>query len=498
MNFNSIDFLIFFPIVAILYYVIPQKGKKYWLLLASYYFYMNWNPAYALLILASTVITYISGVVINKVGNSERTDVEKKKLKNLAVALSFISNIGILVYFKYTNFLIENINAIIGHFGGAVQVRPLDILLPVGISFYTFQALGYTMDVYRGTIEAEKNFFTYALFVSFFPQLVAGPIERSSNLLRQLREEHKFSFENLREGLMIMVWGFFMKLVVADRIATVVDTVFSDLESYEGATFLVVMFLFMIEIYCDFAGYSTIAVGAAKVMGFELMENFNCPYLGQSINEYWARWHISMTSWFRDYVYIPLGGNRKGKVRKWLNVLIVFTLSGFWHGAAWNYVAWGVVSAIIQMMGAGMMPIRTKLCEVFGLDRNTFSHKLYRIVGTDLIIMFTLVIFRSKTLVDAGYILQSFFTTWNPWVLLDGSLYQLGLSQKQFGAMMLSVAVLIVADVMKYNGKAPREWLMKQETWFRWLMLILGILAIALFGFWGYGYDASAFIYFQF
>lgn len=498
MNFNSIDFLIFFPIVAILYYAIPQKGKKYWLLLASYYFYMNWNPAYALLILASTVITYISGVVINKVGISEKTDEEKKKLKNLAVALSFISNIGILVYFKYTNFLIENINAIIGNFGGAVQVRPLDILLPVGISFYTFQALGYTMDVYRGTIEAEKNFFTYALFVSFFPQLVAGPIERSSNLLRQLREDHKFSFENLREGLMIMVWGFFMKLVVADRIATVVDTVFSDLESYEGATFLVIMFLFMIEIYCDFAGYSTIAVGAAKVMGFELMENFNCPYLGQSINEYWARWHISMTSWFRDYVYIPLGGNRKGKVRKWVNVLIVFTLSGFWHGAAWNYVAWGVVSAIIQMMGAGMMPIRTKLCEIFGLDRNTFSHKLYRIVGTDLIIMFTLVIFRSKTLVDAGYILQSFFTTWNPWVLLDGSLYQLGLSQKQFGAMMFSIAVLIVADVMKYNGKAPREWLMKQETWFRWLMLILGILAIALFGFWGYGYDASAFIYFQF
>jgi len=394
MSFNSIDFFIFFPIVAILYYLIPRKGRGIWLLICSYYFYMNWNPVYALLILASTVITYVSSICIDNVQNSGRTDEQKLKLKKLSVALSFISNIGILVYFKYTNFIIDNINALIGQFGGELRVPGLDILLPVGISFYTFQALGYTMDVYRGDIKAERNFFTYALFVSFFPQLVAGPIERSSNLLRQLYEDHKFDFENVRDGLMQMMWGFFMKMVIADRIAKVVDTVFADLQSYSGMTYLVIMLLFGIEIYCDFAGYSTIAVGAAKVMGFSLMENFNCPYLSSSIHEYWDRWHISMSSWFRDYVYFPLGGNRKGKVRKWINVFIVFILSGFWHGAAWNYVAWGVYNAFLQLLGAGLMPVRNKLVDVFGLDRKSKSHRVYKITATYLLITSTLIILK--------------------------------------------------------------------------------------------------------
>lgn len=341
MLFNSIDFLIFLPIVVLIYFILPAKIKQMWLLTASYYFYMCWNAKYALLILTSTIITYCSGLFLEKAKNLETEQKVKERYKKIIVAFSVISNLGILFYFKYTNFALEIVTAFLSGINIEITVPVFDIMLPVGISFYTFQALSYTIDVYRDDIYAEKNFLRYALFVSFFPQLVAGPIERSKNLLKQLAEPKKFKFENMREGLLLMLWGFFLKIVLADRIAIFVDTVYGDFETFSGYYLVVATMLFAVQIYCDFSGYSTIAMGTAKILDITLMENFDAPYLSASVAEFWRKWHISLTSWFKDYLYIPLGGSRKGKLRKYINKLIVFLVSGLWHGAQGSYILWG-------------------------------------------------------------------------------------------------------------------------------------------------------------
>ncbi len=498
MSFISIDFLIFFPIVAILYYVIPRKAKHVWLLLSSYFFYMGWNPKYALLILLSTVITYISGIAIQRVNDAQIDTAVKEKRRKLCVFLSFFTNLSILAFFKYANFAIANINSILSAMHIEVKAQSLDILLPVGISFYTFQALSYTMDVYRGEIKAERNFIRYALFVSFFPQLVAGPIERSKNLLKQINEEHKFDFEQVRDGLMLMIWGYFLKMVIADRIAVIVDTVFGNVYAYRGAYFVVATVLFAIQIYCDFAGYSTIAVGASKVMGFTLMENFNAPYMARSVADFWRRWHISLTSWFRDYLYIPLGGNRKGKARKWINIMIVFLLSGLWHGAEWSFVLWGGLNGLFQIIGAGLKPIRDRIVAKCHLDRESLSHKLFQTVGTFILVDFAWIFFRANNVKEAFHVIGSMFSYFNPWVLTDGSLYELGLSRQNFTLMIIAILVLLMADLLKYRGVVIRNVIYKQEGWFRWLVLVFAVTFILIFGVWGYGYDAAAFIYFQF
>ncbi|MEE3461707.1 MAG: MBOAT family O-acyltransferase [Lachnospiraceae bacterium] len=333
MLFNSYQYFVFFPIVVTIYFLIPQKYRWIWLLAASYYFYMSWNPVYALLIAGSTVITWRAGILINH----EETIGRKK----VVLAISCILNLGILFYFKYFNFLITQINIVADHLHTGTLDIAADIILPVGISFYTFQAVGYTIDVFRGEITAEKKLFRYALYVSFFPQLVAGPIERSRNLLPQLQKPTRFSFANMNTGLIYMGLGYLMKLVIADNAAVVVNTVYGNIELYSGWYLVVATILFAFQIYCDFGGYSLIAIGSAKVLGFDLMENFYTPYLSRNPSEFWRRWHISLSSWFRDYVYIPLGGNRKGEIRRCLNLMCVFTLSGLWHGASWHFVIWG-------------------------------------------------------------------------------------------------------------------------------------------------------------
>jgi len=348
MLFNSYNFLIFFPIVTLIYFLIPHKIRYIWLLITSYYFYMCWNAKYALILLFSTLVTYISGLLISKANNIKDKD-EATEWKKTYVAISFIINLSILFWFKYLDFVVENINSVLSCFN--IQIlnnQSFDIVLPVGISFYIFQALSYTMDVYRGEIVAEKNFLKYALFVSFFPQLVAGPIERSKNLLKQIHERHYFDAQRVKDGLLLMIWGGFQKIVVADRVAIVVDTIFNNFPTYGGMYIVVGAVLFAVQIYCDFSGYSIIAIGSAKVMGFELMENFNAPYFSTSVSEFWRRWHISLSSWFRDYLYIPLGGNRKGKLRKYINLMIVFIVSGLWHGAEWSFIIWGALNRTIS------------------------------------------------------------------------------------------------------------------------------------------------------
>ena len=422
MLFNSIDFLIFLPIVLVIYYIIPMKYKHIWLLISSYYFYMCWNAKYVLLIFVSTVITYLSGILIDKV---EKTwsDVDKLgKYKKLILAISFVSNLGILFYFKYINFTLDIVTRILSKVNISINVPVFDVILPVGISFYTFQALSYSVDVYRGKVAPEHDFFRYALFVSFFPQLVAGPIERSKNLLTQLREPRKFDFGYAFDGILLMLWGFFLKIVLADRIAIFVDTVYGDCEHYQGIYLIVATVLFAVQIYCDFSGYSSIAMGTAKLLGIELMDNFNAPYLSTSVADFWRRWHISLTSWFKDYLYIPLGGSKKGIFRKYLNKMIVFMLSGLWHGAQLTFVVWGAINGLYQVIGEILMPIREKVSDALGVNRDSEGFCVLRAIVTFTMIDFSWIFFRADSLGRAVYIIKSILNTENIWTLFDCSL----------------------------------------------------------------------------
>ncbi len=491
MLFNSLQFLIFFPIVVLIFFLLPSKLKKYWLLAASYFFYMCWNAKYALLLLTSTVITFLSGIFIGKF----KEDISKKKL---VVALSFISNLSILFFFKYFNFAMDSISRLFSLMGIVLNTPSVDVILPVGISFYTFQALSYTMDVYRGDIYAEKDFVTYALYVSFFPQLVAGPIERSKNLLKQLNLFMRFDLNRAIDGFMIMLWGYFLKIVLADRIAIFVDAVYGNPETYGGVYLIIGTALFAVQIYCDFAGYSTIAVGAAKVMGINIMENFNVPYLAETTGEFWRRWHISLTSWFKDYLYIPLGGSRKGKARKYINKLIVFLVSGLWHGADLSFVVWGGLNGLYQIIGEMLMPLREKVADKLSLNRKSLGHRIVAVILTFIMVDFAWIFFRAKDIETAIVVIRSMLTVHNPWILFDGSLYACGLNSKEFWFMILCILVLLFADWQKRKGIVVREVIRKQDGWCRVLVIAFAIFVLLLFGVWGGDYSEASFIYFQF
>ena len=494
MLFNSLDFLIFFPVVVLIYFIIPRKIRYIWLLVASYYFYMCWNTKYALLIGISTLITYISGLIIGKC--------QKGWSKKLVVALSFISNLGILVFYKYFDFILENINVVLGKCDMQLVSNPFDIILPVGISFYTFQALSYTVDVYRKEIEPEKNPLKYALFVSFFPQLVAGPIERSKNLLNQMKNIENikiWNYDRVANGFILMVFGMFQKMVIADRVSIFVDTVYNNLHAVGTMETVFAAIGFSIQIYCDFAAYSTIAIGAAKVMGFELMENFDTPYFAASIKEFWRRWHISLSSWFKDYLYIPLGGNRKGKIRKYFNLMVTFLVSGLWHGASWNYVIWGGLHGIYQVFGEILAPVRKKLVKVFKVNDGVFSYKLGQILFTFSLTSLTWVFFRAETIREALYFFKRMFTVWNPWVFFNEGLYEYGLDRVEVNILFAALFVLLLAEFLKYFKKQRiSEFLMEQNLWFRWIVVIGMIVACVVYGEYGISFDSNQFIYFQF
>ena len=496
MLFNSLSFLVFFPIVLLIYFIIPRKLRYIWLLLASYYFYMCWNVKYVLLLFGSTAITYASALVMDKFRDNAG-------IKKIAVGFSLILNLAILAVFKYANFAIETINKISGKLGGRYEISAIDILLPMGISFYIFQAVGYTVDVYRKKIPAEKNFFRYALFVSFFPQLVAGPIERSTSFMPQIKNVEKINLwdtKRIQSGAVIMLYGYFLKMIIADRASIFVDTVFNPgtYTDYKGITLWVAAILFSIQIYCDFAGYTYIAIGTAKICGFELMNNFNMPYLSVNIKDFWDRWHISLSSWFRDYLYFPLGGSKKGRVRKYINIFIVFCVSGLWHGASWHFVLWGMVHGIMRIVGELTGSIREKVYSFLNLRRDTLATKLAQTIITFVLVTFAWVIFRALSIRQAMDMILGMFKDFNPWVLFDKSLYALGLDEKDFHVLMLAVLFMLIIDILRYKKVRLVKIFMEQNLWFRWLVFHVGIIAILIFGIYGAKYDAAQFIYFQF
>ena len=420
------------------------------------------------------------------------------KRKKLWVALSLILNLSILFFFKYFYFAVDNINAILSAIHVELIQPKFDIILPVGISFYTFQALSYTIDIYRKEVYAERNFLKYALFVSFFPQLVAGPIERSKNLLIQISEKHSFNYERMRDGLLLMLLGFFLKMVIADRAAILVNFVFENYEAFEGIEIFIAAVAFAIQIYGDFAGYSAIAIGAAQVMGFRLMQNFNHPYFANSTQDFWRRWHISLSTWFRDYVYIPLGGSRVSKIKYYRNIAVVFLVSGLWHGANWTYVIWGGLHGLYQILGNLLKPMRLYIESLLKINTDCFSYRLFNIIITFLLVDFAWIFFRAPDLYTAVEIIKQMFSIWNPWILFDDSLYDMGLDRKDFWILCFSVMVLWVVSFMQERGIKIRQELAKQNIVFRWTVYYVSIFIVLLFGIYGEGYNASKFIYFQF
>lgn len=491
MLFNTVEYILFLPIVVFVYYLIPAKIRYIWLLAVSYFFYMCWNPLYIVLLLFCTVITYSGGLCMEKYENSKR----------LCLILCVGADLGILAFFKYVSFGISLLNKALSCLGVSPVLWKPDILLPVGISFYTLQALGYLIDVYRGDIYAEKNFVRYALFVSFFPQLVAGPIERSKNLLVQLHEFHSFDYEKLRKGLTLILYGLFLKMVIADRAAIIVDTVYGNSSVYRGFYIVFATVMFAIQIYCDFYGYSTIARGSALLMGITLMDNFQAPYFSKSVREFWRRWHISLSGWFRDYLYIPLGGGRKGKLRKEANRLLVFSVSGLWHGASLAFLFWGLLNGIYQVAEDLADWFRQKLQSFTGAKAQKTAHFRKRLFQTTL--TFSLVtaawlFFRSGGLSESLEITRNLFSCFNWTIWFDGSLYGLGVGRLYMYVLLGAIFVLFAVDYQKYQGRDVAEIFLRQGWWFRTAVVMILVFAILLFGCYGEMYDTQQFIYFQF
>ena len=406
------------------------------------------------------------------------------------------------LFFKYYDFALDNINRILSFAGAGMIRRKFDVLLPVGISFYTFQALGYIIDVYRGTIQAEKNFFRYALFVSFFPQLVAGPIERSGNLLRQIdhiEEIPLFSYKRITEGAVLMLWGYFLKMVIADRVSIVVDTVYNSYWMYGSTELIIASVLFAIQIYCDFASYSQIAIGAAKIMGFDLMENFNTPYFASSIKDFWRRWHISLSTWLRDYIYIPLGGSRCSKLKKYRNLMLTFLISGLWHGANWTYVIWGGIHGLYQVIEDATTPVREKIVKKYQMRTDNFSCRFGKIALTFILTDFAWIFFRANHVSDAFTIIARIFTKANPWILFDGSIYDILLSVNEVHILIIALVILFLVDLIRYKKNLTLAgFLNNQNLWFRYAVIFALLFFILIYGQYGPGFSAKQFIYFQF
>lgn len=487
MQILSIYFLIFLAVVATVNYILPQRLRPYWLLISGFAFYASYKAEYLIVILIGIMISYTAGMMIS------RNPDKGKLIMSVTIVILVLS----LVYFKYIGMIGSTISSAVKLVIGASDFSLESIIVPLGISYYLLQMIGYVVDVYRNKIEACSSLVNYALFVSFFPTVVSGPIERAGNMIPQYEKLTGFDEDNIRRGILQIIWGFFLKMVVADRTGVLVSTVNSNPSAYEGTVVFIIALLYSFQIYTDFGGYSSIAVGSARVLGIKVMDNFNSPFLAKSVSETWRRWHISLSTWFRDYIYIPLGGNRKGQVRKYINLLITFFISGLWHGAAWTFAIWGLINGLFQVIGMILMPARNKVVEILHIDREAFSHKLLKTVFTFLLFSFAVVFFGKDTFDQSIMILKNIWK-FTPWVLTDGTFYTLGLDRPDFNLMMLGLMLMIIADILNYKGYDLPGIISKQSLWIRWCIYIGALVLISVCGVWGHGYNAANFIYVQF
>ncbi|MFP2996133.1 MBOAT family O-acyltransferase [Spongiivirga sp. MCCC 1A20706] len=483
MLFNSLDFIFFFPIAVIIYYVLSHKHRWAWLLGCSYYFYMQWDITLVLLLITSTLIDYFCGMKMYKSTN--------QSIRKTYITISVVANLGMLFFFKYLGFFSESISDVMAYFGSTVELDGEglgfsygNILLPVGISFYTFQTLSYSIDVFRGKIEPERHLGKYALYVAFFPQLVAGPIERASRLLPQFYKKIELDIPEIRKGIILMSWGFFLKMVVADRLGVYVDHVHGDPSATPGLPLIIGMYLFGFQIYYDFSAYSIIAVGAAKVLGFDLMNNFNRPFYSANSTQFWQRWHRSLMQWLRDYLYKPLTRNLKLSIS--VSLLLVFFINGLWHGANWTFVVWGLLCAIFLILERATLSFRNKLVDALPFN---VSHKMRNILWgavTISFLCFSLILFRSSSIENAfRYIYHMFHI----------NAFYFNILNDLFEIVLIIICILFVQIVHFYKGNDKiYELFSSNNIAVRWSLYVLFISIMVLFAF----NRQNSFIYFQF
>jgi len=473
--FNSLEFLLFFPIVLILFFYLSERLKWIFLLIASYIFYMSWKWEYIILILISTMVDYWAGL---KMGT-----IEKKSKRKKFLLLSIFSNLGILFSFKYFNFFSHSIGALLSSQKVFYDIPTLDVLLPVGISFYTFQTLSYSIEIYRGKIKPERNLGKFALYVAYFPQLVAGPIERPGHLLPQLWKKLKLNGDQVASGLKLILWGYFKKVCIADRLAEYVNIVYNDPNNYYGLSIWIATIFFSFQIYCDFSGYSDIAIGSARIMGIDLMKNFRTPYFSQSIAEFWRRWHISLSYWFRDYVYIPLGGNRVKLNRWYFNLFVTFLLSGLWHGANWTFVIWGGLHGLYMILAN----VRDRLIYKIKIANNSFtSNRLINVFSTFSLVLFSWIFFRANNLQESIIVIRNAFNFSNfNFVLIE---------EFDFLVSWYLLGILLIAEYL-HEKKSLNLRLKKYPILVRWSLYSFFIILILFLGVF---FEKQEFIYFQF
>jgi alginate O-acetyltransferase complex protein AlgI len=488
MLFNSLEFLLFFPLVTIIYFLLPYKFRWFHLLVASCVFYMFFIPVYILILFATIIIDYIAGILIEKASGRKR---------KLFLIMSIVANVGVLAFFKYYNFFAQNINYTLYFSNSGSGIPLLSIILPIGLSFHTFQAMSYTIEVYRGNQRAEKHAGIYALYVMFYPQLVAGPIERPQNLLHQFHDKHPFDYANAVSGLRQMMWGMIKKVVIADRLALLTAPIFDNPHQNSGSALAMAAFFFAFQIFCDFSGYSDIAIGAARVMGFKLMTNFNNPYHSRSISEFWKRWHISLSTWFKDYLYISLGGNRVSVPRMYFNLFFVFLVSGFWHGANWTFIIWGALHGFYLIFALSTKKIRRAFLEKTGLSKIHWLQNSIDVTCTFILVDLAWIFFRAANASDAFYIIKKIFK-------IPAELMQVITTHKLaflnlpgiFNSILPCLSLVVFLEFSQIIQLKLRltETFSQKPIVLRWAVYYAALFFMIYFGV----FDKQKFIYFQF
>lgn len=532
MAFVSVTFLIFLLIVCVVYFLVPKKYQWVWLLIASYTFYLFSGVKMLFFLLLTTVTTFYTGRILGKINSESKSYVaanketltreEKKEYKEIqtkkkrkVLALCLVLNLGILVFLKYYNFLSGSINSALSVFSIRDALPAFHLLLPLGISFYTFQAASYIIDVYRGKYEPDTNLGKFALFVSFFPQIIQGPISRYDQLAHQLTEEHSFDYDRVTQGLQLILWGFIKKMVLADRVALLVNHVFSHYQSYSGVTLFLGSACYGIQVYADFSAGMDIARGVAQIMGIEMTLNFERPYFATSVAEFWRRWHITLGAWMRDYVFYSLSlskafnhlgkrtkkllGNDIGKAfPTFLAMFIAFFLVGIWHGSSWKYVAYGIWNGGIISGSILLESTYEKIRTLFRVNTECFSWRFFQIVRTFFLMSIGRVFSRANSFMDSLRYIKRMFSSLDPSVLLNGSLYKLGMTQKNMEIFIGMLFILLIVGILQESGMKIRETLAKQNLYFRWGIYIGAFVLLLVFGIYGPGYSSSEFIYQQF
>ncbi len=475
MSYIDLEYYFIIAAVVLIYYVLPRSVRWTALLAGSGLFYYKaaGDRRQIIVFVLSIVVSYTAANLISRKTN--------RRVRMILLWAGILLSSGPLLIVKGSELFLRTL----GNGPG--------LIVPLGISFYTMQMTAYLSDVYFGKVAPQRNLLKYALFISFFPQIIQGPIPRYEQLGRQLYEGSQFDFDKIVRAIQLIIWGFFLKMMIADKAAIVVNAVFDHYKMYAGAYFLVAGVLYSIQLYADFLACTVLAKGGAGLFGIEIIDNFSHPYFSSSIQEFWRRSHMSLSSWLKDYIYIPLGGNRKGKLAKYFNLMVTFAVSGLWHGGSWKFVFWGLLHASYQIAGGLTLKYRDRLYEAAGLEKNSFSWKLYRTAGTFLWVMLAWIIFRAESLRAGLYMIKSIFTTFNPWILINGTLNNF-MDYRQWEILGISILILFLVSLVQ-ERIVIRDWISKQHITVRWGIYICAVLVIWLCGTYGFGFDAQAFIY---